>query len=191
MQEVAYGLCQCGCGQPTSIPAKSSRKQGRVKGVPMRYVVGHANRGKALRTGPDWVVEDRGYLTPCRIWQHQITAGGYGRATVPGGGGQEYTHRLAWVEAHGPIPKGMHLDHLCRVRACGNVDHLEVVTPAENSRRGTAGAGGRERQTAKTTCPRGHEYAGENLYVSKDGKRHCKTCRREALRASRARRKAA
>jgi hypothetical protein len=35
-----------------------------------------------------------------------------------------------------PIPAGLHLDHLCRVRDCVNPEHLEPVTNAENLRRG-------------------------------------------------------
>lgn len=45
-------------------------------------------------------------------------------------------HNLYWIMQRGAIPRGMVLDHLCRVRDCINVDHLEVVTPTENIRRG-------------------------------------------------------
>lgn len=48
----------------------------------------------------------------------------------------EYAHRLAYERAFGPIPTGMQIDHLCRVRECVNPDHLEVVSHTENVRRG-------------------------------------------------------
>lgn len=35
-------------------------------------------------------------------------------------------------------------------------------------------------------CKRGHELAGDNLIVRPDGKRTCRTCRREVQRARRA-----
>lgn len=34
-----------------------------------------------------------------------------------------------------------------------------------------------------THCPAGHEYTPENTYTSPDGKRHCRTCKREGDRA--------
>lgn len=34
------------------------------------------------------------------------------------------------------IPKGAHVDHICRSHACCNPYHLEVVSSSENSRRG-------------------------------------------------------
>lgn len=38
----------------------------------------------------------------------------------------------------GPIPDGLQLDHLCRNPSCVNPAHLEIVTGAENIRRGKA-----------------------------------------------------
>ena len=35
--------------------------------------------------------------------------------------------------------RGTHVDHLCRNTRCVNRDHLEVVTPEENARRGKLG----------------------------------------------------
>lgn len=44
-------------------------------------------------------------------------------------------HRVAYELFIEPIPEGMTIDHLCRVRNCVNPDHLEVVTLKENCRR--------------------------------------------------------
>lgn len=42
----------------------------------------------------------------------------------------------AWEAVYGPVPKGHELDHLCRVRACINTEHLEPVISAVNVQRG-------------------------------------------------------
>ena len=39
---------------------------------------------------------------------------------------------------------------------------------------------------AKTHCPKGHVYSGENLYTTPDGRRVCRECNREAKRRYRA-----
>ena len=44
-------------------------------------------------------------------------------------------YRLAYEYWVGPIPVGMILDHLCQEGTCLAADHLEPVTPRENSRR--------------------------------------------------------
>jgi hypothetical protein len=45
-------------------------------------------------------------------------------------------HRVAYELYVGPIPEGLTIDHLCRVRTCVNPLHLEPVTLAENIKRG-------------------------------------------------------
>lgn len=46
--------------------------------------------------------------------------------------------------------------------------------------------GGAEFQRGKTHCPKGHEYAGDNLYVRSNGKRGCHACDRDRMAAWRA-----
>lgn len=83
-----------------------------------------------------FVVEDRGYATPCHVWTRAKGSHGYGSIKVDGV--VLLAHRRFYELAKGPIPAGAHLDHLCRVPLCVNAEHLEAVTQAENVRRGTA-----------------------------------------------------
>jgi hypothetical protein len=41
-------------------------------------------------------------------------------------------HRAAYILAIGPIPDGLHVDHLCARRDCVNPDHLRLVTNKQN-----------------------------------------------------------
>lgn len=133
---VEPGLCACGCGQPTELAPYSWRGCGWVKGQPKQYVRYHHLRGNqnGRRKGPDYWVEDRGYLTPCWVWQGHVNASGYG---VVNDGGQT---RLAYAVYHDRVKtapgEGEQRDHLCRVRACVNPDHIEVVPAAVNVQRG-------------------------------------------------------
>ena len=72
----------------------------------------------------------------CWEWRGAKT-NGYGVINRGGkGAGNEQAHRAVWLLLVGPIPEGMHYDHLCRNRSCVNPDHGEIVTPEENKRRG-------------------------------------------------------
>jgi hypothetical protein len=63
------------------------------------------------------------------------THNGYGILNT-GPGKRARAHRFYYEKKCGPIPDGLTLDHLCRIRACVNPDHLEPVTNTENCRRG-------------------------------------------------------
>jgi len=120
-------------------------------------------------------------IADCWEWTAGLGAGGYGKfkyrySTV-------LAHRWLWLELVGPIPDGMHLDHLCRNRRCVNPDHLEVVTPKTNILRG---AGLAAQNTKKTICPSGHAFTEQNTYLGGD-RRTCRQCSREKQRRFRAR----
>lgn len=108
--------------------------------------------------------------TGCIIWTGNADTSGYGRLKIHGR--HQRVHRLAYELARGPIPAGLQIDHLCRVRECANPDHMEPVTGKENLRRSPLYCAN------KTHCPQGHPYAGDNLYVARCGARHCRACKR-------------
>ena len=76
--------------------------------------------------GPEYLIHPE---TGCWIWQRGLS-GGYGAHA------QGLAHRVYYERAKGPIPEGLQLDHLCRVHACVNPDHLEPATNAVNTQRG-------------------------------------------------------
>lgn len=133
------GLCQCGCGEKAPIAVQTDSRLGYTKGEPVRFIVGHA--GYLYRqpeiTEAMFEITDQGYDTPCWLWSKPPDAYGYARAQFNGVPNQ-LVHRVMYEQAIGPIPPGLHVDHLCRNRTCIRPTHLEPVTPAENVRRGRA-----------------------------------------------------
>ena len=43
-----------------------------------------------------------------------------------------FAHRWAYSAAHGEIPKGMDIDHMCWNKECVNVEHLRITTRKQN-----------------------------------------------------------
>lgn len=122
----------------------------------------------------------------CWLWQLRTDRDGYGTMGVYTDGVKRlmFAHRVAYAEWVGPIPKGLQLDHLCRVRACCNPAHLQPVTA-----RGNTFAPGSEataaRNAAKTHCPQGHPYVVKDY--PKGPRRVCPPCRAQAHARYRAR----
>lgn len=116
----------------------------------------------------------------CWLWTSSLVTHGY--AQVKLNGKSQQAHRFVYEQLVGKIPKGLELDHLCRVRNCVNPAHLEPVPHAENVRRGLAGAVAAERARSKTHCLRGHLYTEESTllqYPKRGGNptRSCRLCR--------------
>jgi hypothetical protein len=107
----------------------------------------------------------------CWLWTSSLNRYGYAEMKI--NGRSRMAHRVAYELLVGPIPDGLQLDHLCRVRYCVNPAHLEPVTSAENTRRGESFAA---TNGSKTHCKRGHAFDDENTYLWR-GSRICKACR--------------
>ena len=108
----------------------------------------------------------------CIVWSGSKIWNGYGQSVLYGV--NALVHRSVYEHFRGKIPDGLVLDHLCRNRACANPYHLEAVTASVNSRRGE------NHNKGKTHCKRGHPLSGGNLYITPDGRRLCRECRRAA-----------
>jgi hypothetical protein len=122
----------------------------------------------------------------CWLWTGPKNSKGYGRLAVDGV--LRGAHRLMYELVIGQIPQGLTLDHLCRIRNCVNPEHVEPVPNKVNVLRGI---GHTAINARKTHCLLGHPYSGDNLFLSKDGHRRCRTCIRARDARRRARRRAA
>lgn len=122
----------------------------------------------------------------CWIWTGYLNPAGYGQFGV--GSRLVLAHRWLYEQAVEQIPDSLTLDHLCRVTACVNPDHLEPVSLAENIRRAAAV---RDYGQPMAVCAHGHAMTPANSY-RRPGRRNslaCKTCQREASRRYTARKK--
>lgn len=105
----------------------------------------------------------------CWLWTGAINEAGYGHFWD--GYKIVRAHRWLWEQTNGAAPI---LDHLCRVRHCVRLEHLEPVTNQENVRRGW-------NAVRQGRCIHGHEMTEENTYVTSRGARQCRTCKRAAM----------
>lgn len=129
-----------------------------------------------------WIPEPN---TGCWLWVGVIKHAGYGGMGSGTGPLKSCSaHRVAWELYRGPIPEGMQIDHICRVRSCVNPDHLRVVTPRQNTLENSLSPSALN--AAKTHCSRGHPLSGDNLIIERPGptqtRRSCRSCQRDAQR---------
>jgi len=127
-----------------------------------------------------WSKVQGGPPSECWLWTASTDPSGYGMFHVGGQRRLIRAHAWAFEAARGPVPMGLHLDHLCEVKRCVNPWHLEPVTCLENVRSRVP----RERGA----CLYGHPYAEfSRVYPAKDGsdRRQCAECNREYGRAYR------
>lgn len=122
-------------------------------------------RGLTEGPVPDYAPE----LGPCVLHIGGDNGNGYVQFRYDGKNG--YAHRHAWERVNGSIPDGLTVDHLCRVRNCCNVNHMELVSREVNYIRACE---------AKDMCPNGHAYP----YGSIVGERECEICKKATSKRS-------
>lgn len=74
--------------------------------------------------------------TGCHVWQGALSDSGYAIVGTNRDGAFRAA-RAVFQRDKGPLLPGEFPDHLCKNRACINPDHLERVSNAENTRRGS------------------------------------------------------
>lgn len=121
---VAWGECWCGCQQPTPLSDKTSTHHRFFEGEPRRFITGHNGTVRA-QPGPDYLEEDRGFDTPCWVWQRGLTFEGYARKNFEGQ--SRPVHAVHYEQTFGQIPTGHELHHRCEIRACVNPNHVQPL----------------------------------------------------------------
>ncbi len=153
------------------------RQKGKV-----RVDVFDRTMARVNKSGP--VSPIRPDLGPCWIWTGCLNRQGYGQVNVGLREGRALVHRVVFTRIVGRIDAGLDLDHLCRTPACCNPKHLEPVTHQENIARGEFGATLRRKFASMTHCRNGHERSGDNIRMTKEGRRRCRACCREWARGA-------
>lgn len=119
--------------------------------------------------------------SPCWLITRGVGNRGYARSWY--GKKSRARHVEIWEFFKGPVPEGKQLDHLCRVKNCGNITHLEAVTSRENTLRGN---GITAINARRDCCINGHPFTPENTYRKPHPPgRACRECMRIAGRARR------
>ena len=156
------GLCECGCGSPTTVPVSTDKRWNRVKGVPMRFVSGHNSRTWGTKAYPGVGI-------------------GNGKAVA--------LHRLRAEKALGkPLPKGAEVHHvdgsknpdaplvICQDSAYHNFLHLRMRVVKAGGNPNT------QRICSRCKQVKDHSEFTKSKYGSLGLSAYCRICKNEMRR---------
>jgi hypothetical protein len=109
----------------------------------------------------------------CWLWTSAIDDNGYPVFWVDEKHRAARAYRLSYEALVGPIPDGLTLDHLCRVKLCVNPRHLDPCTKGENAKRSPDAP--YHVKARYTHCEKGHEFTAANTIIH-HGRRECRIC---------------
>jgi hypothetical protein len=181
-------------------PRKAPERPARPVDAPPLWADRAAERDRAALqaiAGPTWYqAKVAAHVEPqpdgCHLWTGYRDRLGYGYVYVPPIG-KSLAHRVNYLAHRGPIAHGLTLTHTCHNPGCVNPDHMRPNTQRANLQ--ASASTPTAINAAKTHCPKGHPYEGDNLadYTAVKGKtgktyrnRDCRTCRREQMRTTEA-----
>jgi len=109
----------------------------------------------------------------CWRWIGYTMKHGYGTVRLNNPRRKECIHRAVYMLLVGPIPSGLECHHTCRLRACCNPAHLQLVRHVDHVYL--------DGNAVKTACKHGHPLDETNTYAYTDRfgrpQRACRTCR--------------
>ena len=122
-------------------------------------------------------------MTECERWSGYVRPDGYGVLRVGDDPVPRYAHRHVWERAHGPIPEGFEVHHVCGHEWCVRLDHLTLL-----SRHDHASLHFAQPRRPRASCRNGHPMTPENAGRRSDGFRYCRACARVRWRRENRRR---
>lgn len=122
-----------------------------------------------------WSRVDKGIFDcECSEWTLSVVNKGYGQCWFQGK--RWYVHRLAYHLYYNiDIDKNIEIHHKCHNKKCCNPLHLKALSKSIHASSDSANA-------QKTVCKNGHVYAIDTTYVTPNGSRACRACKKLSQR---------